>query len=268
MSLTLTRRYDVDRFGYLIPTQYGNVPMVGAVATYRPGEGRFGGAVAVEEGTTNQTFAAGYQSWFANLNVGDSTDRSTGDGTIRVTRLGEHRYKAEVIADCTSPILNLTGTFAWPANQPHTMSAYILDYYEAPGTTGRFGLGRSNLGNPSLHGAAGLGQKTYTHENTEDINGAFAVRGATNRFIKAGTYIEWEFAQVELNKPFATSFVNGSREGGLLAFPMPADKNTGTLSLWIQPQSLYFPSWTIWGGRMDLSWGKNNPDSGTVSKPY
>src|SRR5690606_19397341 len=53
MSLTLTRRHNVDRFGYLIPTRYGNVPMVGAMATYRPGEGRFGGAVAVEEGTAN-----------------------------------------------------------------------------------------------------------------------------------------------------------------------------------------------------------------------
>src|SRR5690606_5037560 len=53
MSLTLTRRHNADRFGYLIPTKYGNVPMVGAVATYRPDEGRFGGAVAVEEGTTN-----------------------------------------------------------------------------------------------------------------------------------------------------------------------------------------------------------------------
>ena len=48
MSLTLTRRHNVDRFGYLIPTRYGNVPMVGAVATYRPGEGRFGGAVRVD----------------------------------------------------------------------------------------------------------------------------------------------------------------------------------------------------------------------------
>ena len=54
MGMILTRRYNVDRFGYLIPYRYGNLPMVGAVATFRPGEGKFGrGAVAVEEGTTN-----------------------------------------------------------------------------------------------------------------------------------------------------------------------------------------------------------------------
>src|SRR5690606_25047207 len=47
-------RYNVDRFGYLIPHRYGNLPMVGAVATFRPGEGPFGrDAIAVEEATEN-----------------------------------------------------------------------------------------------------------------------------------------------------------------------------------------------------------------------
>lgn len=209
-------------------------PLPDHVVTRRPGEGRFGGAVAVEEGTTNQIFVAGYQSWFASLNIGDSTDRSVGGGTIRVTRLGEHRYRAEVIADCTYPSLALTNNFTWPANQPHTISAYILDYYEAPGTTGRFGLGRRDFGFPSLHGADGLGRKTHTHQDTQDINTGFAVR-SSNDLIKAGTYIEWEFAQVELNKPFATSFVAGTRAAGKLEYPQPLNKKRGTFSVWINP---------------------------------
>lgn len=222
------------RFDKSLASTRGLRPLPGHVATLRPGEGRFGGAVAVEEGTTNQIFVAGYQSWFANLNVGDSTDRSVGGGTIRVTRLGEHRYRAEVIADCTYPILSLTNIFTWPANQPHTISAYILDYYEAPGTTGRLGLGRSSSGNPSLHGADGLGRKTYTHQNTGDINAGFAVRAGSNALIKAGTYIEWEFAQVELNKPFATSFVDGTRAGGRLSYPksLIAGLNALTVAAW------------------------------------
>ena len=109
MSLTLTRRHNVDRFGYLVPTKYGNVPMVGAVATYRPGEGRFGGAVAVEEGTENAffTLGGGYVSWLRNLAVGQSTDRSAGGGTVRFTRLGEHRFRAEVIVGHGQPISHI-----------------------------------------------------------------------------------------------------------------------------------------------------------------
>src|SRR5690606_25766691 len=96
MSLTLTRRHNVDRFGYLIPAKYGNVPMVGAVATYRPGEGRFGGAVAVEEGTTNLIPSNGlkFEGWSAfqgasvTVEQGYSIPGITPDGATRIQTSG------------------------------------------------------------------------------------------------------------------------------------------------------------------------------------
>src|SRR5690606_37999372 len=186
-------------------------PLPGYVATLRPGEGRFGGAVAVEEATENVffTLGGGYVSWLRDLAVGQSTDRSAGGGTVRFTRLGEHRFRAEVIADLSGVAgIDLTSSsWTWPANQPHTISAYVLDYYEAPGTTHAWGLGRSSWGGAHLHGRDGLGRKTYTYRDEDDRTVSMALRAhSANAVIKAGTRIEWEFIQVELNKPFATSF--------------------------------------------------------------
>lgn len=240
MSLTLQRRGLVDEYnGYQFRRESMAQDSAGKLIyphNARFEQGPFGSdkAILVEEGTTNQIFVAGYLSWFANLNIGDSTDRSVGGGTIRVTRLGEHRYRAEVISDCTFPNLVFTNAITWPANQPHTISAYILDYYEAPGTTGRLGLGRTSFGSPSLHGAGGLGRKTFTHQHTEDVNVEFAVRAAVNDLIKAGTYIEWEFAQAELNKPYATTFTPSVRADESLTVPIEGllSLEQGTIELW------------------------------------
>src|SRR5690625_3322463 len=52
--IQVTSRNLVDRFGYIVPTQYGPVPWAGAVATFRPGEGPGGrDAIAVDGETEN-----------------------------------------------------------------------------------------------------------------------------------------------------------------------------------------------------------------------
>jgi len=211
--------------------------------------------VLIEEGTTNHIYVVGLVSWLATLNIGKSADQNSGGGTIRFTRLDTYRYKAEIISDTTSPNVALTPTFTWPANQHHTISAVIIDYYEAPGTEGRFGLGRGSWGGPHLNGYGGTGLKTYTYNDPEDRSAALAFRGENNKVIKAGSYIIWEFAQIELNKPYATTFVNGTRAAEALTVPTAGvlSPTEGTVEVWI-----YWPdflsanvsSWRrVWGVR-------------------
>lgn len=165
-----------------------------------------------QEPTENYISKVEWQNWFASLDVGDSIDRTVNEGIIRVTRLDKYKYKATVIEDTTYPVLSLTSSFSWPANVPCIISANITDYYESPGTKGRLGLGRSSNGGADLHGYDGLGPKDYSYLADVDRTGGISIR-AGNVLIKSGTYIEWEFIQVEFNKPYSTPFVDEIREG-------------------------------------------------------
>lgn len=211
-------------------------PLDGYVATLRRTEGRFGGAVAVEASTTNALYGR-YVSWLNDLAVGASTERSVGGGTVKITRLGTHRFRAEVVSALSgTAVLSLTSSISWPANQTHVISAYILDYYEAPGTTHAWGLGRSSSGNASLHGRNGTGWKYASVSSTSNVNAAMSLRtGNSSAVVAVGTYIEWEFMQAELNRPFATSFAFGDRPAGKLAYPGNVlSLDEATLICWVK----------------------------------
>ena len=235
MSLTLTRRYNVDRFGYLIPHRYGNLPMVGAVATYRPGEGRFGGAVAVEGGTTNlfssqQAHGDGGQHSYNETPIipgftGESWEGSTSFKVDTTTVAGDgHFYHG---------IHLLAPSGSYPAGQ-YTFSCYV----KAPsGTALRYGKRKSNndgTGTESFDGvliANGQWQRityTYTTTATESrVGGQVIVDGS----VAVVFYVDG--AQVE-QKPFATSFVDGRRAAGRLSYPksLIAGLNALTVAAW------------------------------------
>ena len=165
-----------------------------------------------QESTENYMSVVSWQPWFENLQIGESSEQNVNEGIIRVTRIGEYKYRATVIEDTTYPRLSLTSSFVWPENIPCTISANITDYYEASGTESRLGIGRSSFGGARLHGSGSLGKKEYTYFAEVDRTGTISIR-SNNSLITAGTYIEWEFLQVEFGKTYATPFVDGVREG-------------------------------------------------------
>ena len=207
MSLTLTRRHNVDRFGYLIPHRYGNLPMVGAVATYRPGEGRFGGAVAVEEGTTNL-----------------HKDPLNPARTTHASAIAKELYETDTpfgfrqVAKLDGPG---DGVFiAWPPgltldpNQPVTVSVWLRTL-------------EGELRTPLMY----LGNAYRTADNTYKGVGEWTQITKTfqpDQFTSSATFhfykgspgpVEVCAVQVE-QKPFATSFVDGTRADGILAYPV------------------------------------------------
>jgi len=257
MSLTLTRRYNADRFGYLIPHRYGNLPMVGAVATYRPGEGRFGrGAVAVEEGTTNLVTNPFFEKDWTDWNVQNATNGST--RTIKEVE-GAYGGKVAVLDRPAGggPIGIYNGCGGGLTEGDIVTVSFRARRTKGTSNVGvRWGSGTRRI--VPISEEWGRYEITIPKDGNQNI--VFEVHSDDST-------IELDATQVEV-RPFATSFVNGSREKEFLAFPMPVGKNTGTISLWIRPQTLYFPSGANWGGRIDLSWGRSNPNSGFVIQRY
>jgi hypothetical protein len=201
MSLTLTRRYNVDRFGYLIPTRYGNVPMVGAVATYRPGEGRFGGAVAVEEGTVNLVPSPHERYKPVGINrlnlISPSQGLEVGTYTI------SFEYKFDSDPELSPP-------------------AYFLLYGISSYTT----LTRIPAG-------AWEGKTQQTFEVTSDLaNLGVSIYGSVSSNDSIPRGVTFYNLQIE-QKPFATSFVDGTRANGdLRYYDESAGGNDYTIALW------------------------------------
>jgi hypothetical protein len=220
MSLTLTRRYNVDRFGYLIPTRYGNVPMVGAVATYRPGEGRFGGAVAVEEGTTNlvPSNSLKFEGW-GTL----SGAQVTLTQNVEFPEIGRNDATRIRSTGGTNVLKYYTFIEVSIADQAYTGSVYIKNIGSKPV---RFSthLGPIATVNPgewtrAIVSAIGNGRNQ------------FQFRFETLNVDDDLDFIAWG-PQAE-RKPFATSFVDGTRANGdLRYYDESAGGNDYTIALW------------------------------------
>ena len=198
----VTHRHNADRFGYLIPTKYGNVPMAGAVATYRPGEGRFGrGAVAVEEGTTNLCDPAyRYTNTWTTIGYGWSRrtiiDCTAGDvftisADIRNLSQGEDRRWAQVAF--------------------HDSGGKELKYHNAMGS----GMSEQRLSFTTPPAPAGtVAARVYWVSKNNEVS------------------YQGKNFQIE-KKPFATSFVDGSRGNGVLSYNINAPPQC-TISFWFK----------------------------------
>lgn len=195
-----------------------------------------GQALLIEEGTENAIFTVtSYTNWLSNIPIGDYSDQSAGGGTVRVTRLGQHHFRAEALTDISgTPSLFITSGFTWPADQPHTISCIIHDYYEAPGTTAPWGLGRTTSGSGDLNGRDGLGLKSFTYSAGSEISAGLGLRSDVDATIAEGSYIEFSFPQIELGRHYATTFIDGAREPEILTLPaqnmFPSE---GTVELWL-----------------------------------
>jgi hypothetical protein len=207
MSLTLTRRHNVDRFGYLIPTRYGNVPMMGAVATYRPGEGRFGGAVAVEEGTTNLVppNRLKFEGWSAY-----SGAQVTLTQNVEFPEIGRNDATRIRTTGGTGNLKYLTSIERSIADQAYAGSVYIKNIGSKPV---RFGI---NIG-PSVTVNPGEWTRAIVSGIGNGISN-FSLRFDAVNVDDDLDFIAWG-PQGE-RKPFATSFVDGTRPDGILAYPI------------------------------------------------
>jgi len=188
-------------------------PLSGYIATLRPGEGRFGGAVAVEEGTTN--IAHGKIIY---------------DTTPPVPVPGY----PNALAKYTTATLDLVMTLD-PEVQAHSVQAwvYMAEDWDYKAWEFRFLLNDEIVGTIS----ADLSKKgQWQHVKGTFVGSADRVQ---LRSASSGTRQRRWTAMVQIEeKSFATSFVAGTRERGRLMYPGVIPSNEGTLLIWAKKNTL------------------------------
>lgn len=211
----------------LLSTQ-GLEPIGTPVATLHPRGGKFGGAVAVEEATTNL---------FANPSF---TDSLTGWGLVRhpagefhpddmaLWNSGQLKLQKRPGANSqifVSQIVNIPTTGIWTFSAYvtcDTPNAAILDVND--GTAWR----------SIRHSGSGKRERLQIQLDLPVGNRSFRLG-----VYHSGTVDAWfDDVQIEF-KPFATSFVDGSRGAGQLRYPPTVTRYKDiTVSLWANPRAL------------------------------
>jgi hypothetical protein len=216
--------------------QYGDmiVPSGSAIYTMRPFEGKFGGAVAVEEGTTN-LISSNALSGLCGYNGTDgnnSTATQTSDGWWRVP------LKNNYTGNANTEILIPNSNISVSSGNTYTESFY----FRTDGIPPTFNITFfTNNGHHQVtpiiysYGNAYRAVATYTIESGGTYLRAIdflAITGGTS------TYIDILNAQVE-QKGFATSFVSGNRGNGYLSYPKELiNYNSFTINCWINLNTL------------------------------
>jgi hypothetical protein len=209
----------------------GNIiyPKEGAVATLRPNEGRFGGAVAVEEGTTNlvPSNRLKFEGWTAvsgaevTVTQGYGIPGVTPDGATRIQTVGgttRLKYYTYVSPDPGNP----ASLSVWVYNIGQktvqvTGNAIHGEIDVAPGEIRRCTLSMSSLASSQRQIRFGV-----LLEATDSLD-----------------FIAYQ-PQIEA-KPFATSFVDGTRAAGRLEYPAEVvPQNEGTIVGWFKMHPLGF----------------------------
>jgi hypothetical protein len=210
-------------------SSYGVEPLEGAVATLRPYEGKFGGAVAVEEGTKNRFTNPSFNT--PNANGGWSHWGTSGvNGSYGQTTDKKYIYGNQQYAH-------------WVANAADSSSYYLC--YQSPTLNGQPSYRSltailcmedgSEVTNdkvfPTANSTTSQGAPNRQWTSIKNIPGTIFYVCKWEGFHQSGTndlvgicvsqgykvYIS--FAQLE-DKPFATSFTEGIRPDGILAYPV------------------------------------------------
>ena len=194
-------------------------PEIGVVATLRQDEGKFSGAVAVEEGTTNvipdgdfssSTLQPPYESG-NNLSLSFVSGGYFGNNCLRLEGIGSDPY--------TSPYSGVDGNLSSASEgQPWTMSAYLKG--DTGGENVTFFIFPLDSGNAvfsyitkSFTLSTNWERYEFTYNGLPANTAGIAVRfsGVDGEVFYVDGY------QLE-QKPFATSFVDGSRATGNLEY--------------------------------------------------
>jgi hypothetical protein len=192
--------------GSLTGTQ-GETPLSGAVATLRPGEGRFGGAVAVEEGTTNivPSNRLKFEGWTAY-----SGAQVTRTQNVEFPEIGRNDATRIRSTGGTGRLKYYVSIETSIAGQAYTGSVYIKNIGSKPVQfSTQFGPSVTvNPGERTRAIVSGIGDGTS----------GFQLRFEALNVDDDLDFIAWG-PQAE-RKPFATSFVDGTRPDGILAYPI------------------------------------------------
>ena len=224
----------------------GNIiyPEEGSVATLRPNEGRFSGAVAVEEGTTNHV-PGNIQAWSDYISQASTysiTPVSTPYGSgVRLTgqsagRVGKH----------TNGDVNLGTSYATASIyfKPNVASAILTFYWDARDDAGGWRYG--TFSNKAINLSAYAPGQWYRLVCTASVApNTFA--GGTGFYVWAEGTFDVEIAAPQLEaKPFATSFVDGTRANGtLLYYDEPNSGDDYTIALWAKTHTNDPSTWQV-----------------------
>ncbi|NLA52579.1 MAG: hypothetical protein GX860_10740, partial [Alcaligenaceae bacterium] len=205
-------------------------PESGAIYTLRPNEGKFGGCVAVEEGTEN-----GVQN--GDFSTGDFTGwpiwGSGGTRTIVQTEYGNAAKITHPDSDYSySYGIESTKGISVQAGEKVTVSFLVKgdrpNYaYLMLSPTPNHAI-NNQIRYKTLNNGWERGVYTWTAEKNCSVGFLFAYSDTD--------FNEGIFTQVQIEKkPFATSFVDGSREDGVLIYPNSVlSLKEATVAAWVK----------------------------------
>ena len=203
----------------------GIQPESGAVTTLRPNEGKFGGAVAVEEATTNLITNGDVE----NDTGGWTTTTFAGSGNFTHDDSGynsEKSLKIESTSD-SSRLVWTTSNVSLLADTIYTISLRVkvsnltsgsIVIASFPDYTDRTSS-YNKLSNTISADTGGWVWLTNTFTVATGQSGDFGFR-LWAEFVNNGCEVWFDRMQLE-QKSFATSFVNGSRASGVLDYETP-----------------------------------------------
>lgn len=189
------------RFDDSLASIDGQQPLDGYVATMRPDDGRFSGAVAVEETTENLL----PESAFDSLDGLEVVNLNRWSRARRITRTSGNLYN---IVDIPCD-----------ADTEYTMSIYARAVRISPGSEFRIYMGDDgDSPNESLYIQPGSEWQRYVLTRRTSPNATRITRASIHlERLAEGDIIEIADWQLEA-KPFATSFTDDARPDGRLAY--------------------------------------------------
>lgn len=210
-----------------------------SVVTLRS-DGRYGGAVAIEESSVNQINP---KEFVNNIPLEWS-----------VTKLDDYTFKCTALVNAPSTVGYpvKSGIYSAVANESVTMSCEIVETSNPNLTVGANGFAK-------LDGYGTIGKRifrTIAHNAAwKHQFGIVYTNTTTAPLIKAGDYITVRNLQIE-SKAYPTSFVDGARPAGVLQYPSSTiNKTAGTIACWIY----YIPN-QLWRRVVTFVDAKTNKD--------
>jgi hypothetical protein len=230
--------FNIDATGI----QYGSLiqPSANAVYTMRPYEGKFGNAVALEQGTTNLSYLGGLISW-ANSGAFTNTPTFTPSFAYNVPNIGY----VEVISGGN------IGTTYGPATSGVSGNIYSISAYVwvdvDPNENGSFPYAReypSNSSNGTLYYYDQSGNAISSWASVPqrqwirlERNGITMLSG--NNEARISFYLNNQGSKVFITAPqieakaFSTSFVSGNRGNSILHYNRGVfDSSEGSATFW------------------------------------
>ena len=211
-----------------------------SIATLRPFEGNYGGGIAVEEGTTNilpSNIATG-----SSVIPSNHTSFTLNSLSSELSYVGPTSTKGVQIQEGLQRGF-FTNGYSVSANTEYIGSCYVFTYtpitysfwlqYNTPS-------GWISAGTKTMTTIPNTWTRltTYSATSPSDVTSSGVRMILNGSFVPVGTVVYFDALQLE-RKPFATSFVNGSRINGRLTYSNPGlNRDKLTVSCWVKPSLL------------------------------